>query len=201
MTSTVTIRFGEKDQKLRGWLSQFAASNDMSKVIKLACYLLSGLQADEGLLALLPEIQDRQAPSQPAKNISQATKKQETSQDILADIMQEIALLRESLVSQQGGEQSTSPTPMVDSRHRHEVQQPGQPVANTQHATWGNEQPSQPTTSSGLDMSPRRRGKSNPKLIRPHQKAADASVIDAEDARRRLLDSIKAYGKEFRRNG
>ena len=60
-TPAVTIRFYEEDAELLNWLKQFAERHDMTNVIKVACYVFSGLQPDQGLLALLPDIQNQQA--------------------------------------------------------------------------------------------------------------------------------------------
>ena len=67
-TPAGTIRFYDEDAELLNWLKQFADRHDMTNVIKLACYVLSGLQPDQGLLALLPESTDtNQAPPSQAR--------------------------------------------------------------------------------------------------------------------------------------
>lgn len=95
----VVVRFNvEQDAALLEWLTPFAASYDMTKVIRLACYALAGLEPEQGLLALLPAIKKRQNGSGPRMQRSPA---QEVTYDALAEVMQELAALRAAVIEQQ----------------------------------------------------------------------------------------------------
>lgn len=189
--SRITIRFGEKEADLREWLGQFAATYDMSKVIKLACYLLSGLEADEGLLALLPNIEARKESQPPAES---PVNEQESTSDMFAAMMQEIAALREAVIEQR--EETNTPAeesiPVSDSRRRR--QQKRAPIT---HPTLPEElfEP-EPVAASGLNMSRERRRTGPPKLVTAPE---PIPVMDDEDIHKRFWASIRAFEKELRR--
>jgi hypothetical protein len=183
----ITIRFDDSDAELIQWLGQFAQTQTMTKVVKLACYMLAGIQPEEGLLALLPEVQQTVPP--PAQATPDPVPHEETS-DALAAVMQELLALREELTQQR----TVHSAPVSSSRAPSPTPPPSLP-----EQSWPVDSPEPvPVTSSGLDMSgPRRRRTPLPEPI-PHSQPAEP-VFDAEDARRRLVASIHAYGKEFQK--
>jgi hypothetical protein len=189
--SRITIRFGEKEADLREWLGQFAATYDMSKVIKLACYLLSGLEADEGLLALMSTIQAKKEPQQLTET---STKEQESTSELFATMMQEIATIKEAVLEQrtEPNPPSEESIPLSDSRRRR--QQKRAPLTNPTlpEALFEPE----PVAASGLDTSRERRRTGPPKVITPPE---PIPVMDDEDINKQFWASIHAFGQEVRR--
>ena len=92
------IRFDAHDAELEQWLGGFAQSQSMTKVVKLACYLLAGLEPPPHLQALLPYVQPPRAPS--ARRVAPPYGR-EVPGDALARVMQELAALR-ALMAEQG---------------------------------------------------------------------------------------------------
>ena len=198
MPNTATIRFNPGEEALRDWLSQFAHTHDMSKVIKLACYMLSGLTPDDGLLALLPEIQQRQAAPAAPPVVPDTVPAQEATQDRFAEIMQELAALREALTQNSAPAEQTQTSanvaPVSDSRRRRKPKQPLRPSSEVASVAPDD---LQPVESSGLDMSRRRRA-GPPKLleneaVEGERFEAGKGAFDPKEASRRLLESIRAY--------
>lgn len=183
----ITIRFDENDAELTYWLGQFAQNQTMTKVVKLACYLLSGIQPEEGLLALLPEVQNELEPPTIVEEPPTPSPREDTN-DALAAVMQELAALREELIQQRDA-------------------QPHQPASDHQAAR----PPSPPDTlpeevpsgrgfvaASGLDMGGPRRKRTHPLEPVPRSQPTEAP-LDSEECRRKLLDSIYAFSKESQR--
>lgn len=199
------VRLTEEDVELAEWLGQFAHSQTMTKVVKLACYMLSGIQPEAGLLAMLPEIRDQQVEPHPAYSEPVPTElPSEDTGDALAAVMQELSALREELRDQQAYSASEAPA-MSDRRRRH-YEKHGPPDGDSDAwsrrdifdpSPWASQE-EETTRSSGLDMSPRRRPPGPPKITQPAT-PVENPVMDAEEARRRLVASIHAYGKEFKR--
>lgn len=186
----ITIRFNEDDDELIEWLGQYAQSSNMTKVVKLACYLLAGIQPQEGLLALMPE--ERFAHAAPARTHKTAS----TTRDIhatLTAVTQEMMALRQEISEQrlvQASEAYYDPTQALEWADQqngglHERGWFRPSPANT---------PPNPSiaASSGLDMSPRR------KSARVMSGEPFSAVFDRQEAQRQLLASIKAYGQVTR---
>jgi hypothetical protein len=193
-TPAVTIRFYDEDTELLDWLKQFAGRHNMTSVIKLACYMLSGIQPEAGLLALLPEVQSHQIePSRVQEPPAQVP--YEETNDALAAVMQELSALREE-IAQQRTEPSAQPERPPDTRSRR--QQPMPPTLPEEH--WPSDTPYRepaPVASSGLDMSGSRRRRDRPPDT-PHRNQPVEAAFDADEARRKLVASINAYGKGLR---
>jgi hypothetical protein len=203
----ITIRFDDADNELQQWLGQFAQDQTMTKIVKLALYQLAGLQPTEGLLASLPSVQAQQGDYRPFHEVVPAP--QEAAYDALATVMQELASLREAVVGRapqtisQHGEPNEERNSEVrsDSRRRRQKPKPTPVEAwPMPEASERAEIPSEPVlgASSGLDMS-RPRKRSGPPLAPATPVAPTVPELDADEARRKLLASIKAYGKEFHR--
>jgi hypothetical protein len=180
----ITIRFDENDTALTEWLGQFAHNQAMTKVVKLACYLLSGIQPEEGLLALLPEIHKESATPSLAQEIPMPTAREETN-DALAAVMQELAALRAEL-----GRQRPAQSQPSTSNHRETA--PPSPSA-----TLPEEAPVDrgPVRSSGLDMGGPRRKRTLP-LDPVSTSPPMRGEFDPEAARRELVKSIYAFSKK-----
>jgi hypothetical protein len=195
----VTIRLDESDAELIQWLGQFAQTQTMTKVVKLACYMMSGLQPEEGLLALLPDVQNQRVSPVIHQETATAISHEQTN-DALAAVMQELSSLREELV-QQRTEPSTHPElpPANHSQPRSRRKQ-SMPPPTLPEENWPTEKPHRepvPAASSGLDMSsPRRKRDRTPGAIYCSQPVE--MVFDADEARRNLLASINAYGQEMK---
>jgi hypothetical protein len=178
----ITVRFDENDEELIQWLGQFAQSQTMTKVVKLACYMMSGIQPEEGLLALLPEVQSQRIDPVPVQDAPAA---HEGTTDILAAVMQELSALREE-ITQQRAESSER----VDNRH-----------ANSRPPTLPEEDwppnTQEPVVSSGIDMGGPRRRRDRPPDV-PRREPPPEVPFDADEARRKLVESINAYGKNLR---
>jgi hypothetical protein len=190
--SRITIRFNETDADLREWLGQFAATHDMSKVIKLACYLLSGIDPDEGLLALLPNIQDKQVTQPPD---APKAEEQESTSDMFAAMMQEIAAIRAAVEQR---EETTIPAeesiPVSDSRRRR--QQKRAPDTSPLPPNEHDQEPEPVVAASGLNMSRERRRTGPPQVISVPEPVPH---VDTEEASKQFLATINAFGRELRR--
>jgi len=192
-TPAVIIRFYEEDSELLRWLKQFAEQHDMTNVIKLACYMLSGLQPQEGLLALLPDVQRQQVEPTPTLPTSDSSFHEQTS-DALAAVMQELSALREEIAQQRTVQTTTHHVPKRPREH------PERPPTLPEES-WLTSAPIPepvPVASSGLDVTgPRRKRDRPPEQAR--QGPPDEAEFDPDEARRRLVASINAYGKGVRR--
>jgi hypothetical protein len=195
-TPAITIRFYEEDAELLDWLKQFAGRHNMTSVIKLACYMLSGIQPEEGLLALLPEVQQTVQP--PAQEMPVPAPREETS-DALAAVMQELWALREELTQQRAHHSTPAPSGNGARSDTNHVPHHPTPPPSLPEESWPMDSPDPiSVVSSGLDMSgPRRRRTPLPEPTIRSQPTEP--VFDADDARRRLVASIHAYGKEFQK--
>lgn len=181
----VTIRFYEEDADLLDWLKQFAGRHNMTNVIKLACYVLSGIQPEEGLLALLPEVQNQQAYPAPVQE-SAAPSPREDTNDALAAVMQELAALREELTQQRAAQNSPV------SHHPNAPYPPPDTLPEEVPSGRGY------VASSGLDMGGPRRKRTRP--LEPVSRSQPTEApLDSEECRRRLLSSIHAFSKETQR--
>lgn len=178
----VVVRFNvEQDAALLEWLTPFAASYDMTKVIRLACYALAGLEPEQGLLALLPAIKKRQNGSGPRMQRSPA---QEVTYDALADVMQELAALRAAVMEQHASADGAyRSAPATDWRREYHEIDPD---------------PAEVVASTGLDMSRRRRGAparpTNNGWHPPH-----AGDFDAETSSRLLVKTIREFSTNLQR--
>jgi hypothetical protein len=205
MPSTMTIRFGQRDSELQAWLSQFAATYDMSKVVKLACYLLAGLHPDDGLLALLPNIREQGTAEYPNVSSDMQIVPGETNNDALAAVMQELSALREAVIDQQNGdasdEEGFSPAPLSDSRRRRKSRPHRETLPTYNNYADSPEEELEARSqvaSSGLDMSSRRKRPGSPRRT-SSVLPSTPDEFDVEDARQRLLRSLKAYGREVQK--
>jgi hypothetical protein len=192
----ITIRFDDSDAELIHWLGQFAQAQTMTKVVKLACYMLSGIQPEEGLLALLPEVQPTVQPL--VQEIPAPAPREETS-DALAAVMQELWALREELTQQRATPGISAPSGNGARSDTHHGPHHPTPPPSLPEQAWPVDSPDPiSVVSSGLDMSgPRRRRTPLPEPAIRSQPAEP--VFDADEARRRLVASIHAYGKEFQK--
>jgi hypothetical protein len=194
------IRFDAHDAELERWLGQFAQTQSMTKVVKLACYMLAGLQPSEGLLAVLPHVE--QARHLPAAPTALYMPPNEHASDALAAVMQELAALREVVA---GSPPTGIARPSYDEGR--DYWPDPVPEARRSQQTWQSEdwsqyedRPADPdgklSASSGLDMSRRRRGRGSsakraaarsPVTIQPDTRTS------ANDGALALLASIRAY--------
>jgi|SRR5690554_2554767 hypothetical protein len=171
----IMIRFDAHDAELEQWLGGFAQSQSMTKVVKLACYLLAGLEPPPHLQALLPYVQPPRAPS--ARRVAPPSGS-EVPGDALASVMQELAALR-ALMAEQGA---------------------GRPHAERTRAP-GLADDAGLVESGGLDMSARRRR--GP--VRPAREGGrvlpppDPVPVDGASNAQALIASIRAYCDEFQR--
>lgn len=190
----MTIRFSGKDAQLQGWLAQFSTTNDMSKVVKLACYLLSGLEPDDGLLALLHKVEGlrksgTESPRKPRP-------RREPTQDALAAVMQELNALRAELA-----ETRTANTPAYQDDYAKEMT-PEEAPAWTQRRSarppatlpeFAAAPEPAPSASSGLDMS-RRRKRPGPAAPASGRPPAD---FDPHEMLRILTQTTRQFGQEY----
>lgn len=138
----VVVRFNvEQDAALLEWLAPFADTYDMTKVIRLACYMLAGIDPAEGLLGLLPAVKKQQNGS--GRSTPPVTAPQPTH-DTLANVMQELAALRAAVLDRQilAGDAHRSATSTDSGREYREEEFD---TANL-------------SASGGLDITSRRRG-------------------------------------------
>lgn len=195
LPTTMTIRFSEKDADLRDWLVQFASTNDMSKVVKLACYLLSGLQPDDGLLALLQRIEGQRQSE--TEHPSAGSRTAEASQDALAAVMQELNALRTELAR---GHAAMPPSNHHDYAkqsdrgwERPAADYPLPPPATLPE--FADEPDPSLTPSAGLDMARRRKrpgaASSRGAPARP------AAEFDPHEMLRILTQTTRQFGQEY----
>jgi len=171
----ITIRFNDEDAELVEWLGQFAQSSNMTKVVKLACYMLSGIHPQEGLLAVLPE--------EHLAHISSAWrhKTASTNRDIhatLAAVTQEMVALRQEI-----SQQHPAPPLSADRGREHREEELG--TANV-------------AASGGLDITSRRRGrpaKQSDNGFHP-PRAAEADPATSSQA---LVQTILEFNSNFQR--
>lgn len=165
------IRFDAHDAELEQWLGGFAQSQSMTKVVKLACYLLAGLEPPPHLQALLPHVQPPPAPS--VRQVPPASS--EPTGDPLAGVVQELAALR-ALMAGQG----------ASAPHAERSRAPGDVG---------------PIESAGLDMSARRRGGPVRLAGegRRHIPPPGPAPMDGASNAQALIASIRAYCDEFQR--
>ncbi len=190
----MTIRFSGKDAQLQAWLAQFSTTNDMSKVVKLACYLLSGLEPDEGLLALLHKVEGLR------KSGTESPKKRqprrEPTPDALAAVLRELNALRAELAATRVGGAFAS-------AHDYAKEAPG-----TEAPAWTQRRAARPpatlpefaapldpapTASSGLDLSPRRK---RPAAAAPASGRPPAD-FDPREMLRILTQTTRQFGQEY----
>lgn len=218
---TMTVRFSDQDTAIQEWLSRFAQTNDMSKVVKLACYLLAGIQPDEGMLALLARIRAEQP--EPYAEPVYADRGEDTH-DALAAVMQELAALRHELSEQRYGagdvyddlppadeyayeEPEAYAEPVSDSRRRRQARHASRPPTLPEQEVWPLTEPSGSdrapdegdfVASSGLDMGRRRkRSSASPPYPPAERDSTPAPPLDALAAMRILTQSARDFGQEY----
>lgn len=193
----ITIRFNDDDAELVEWLGQFAQTSNMTKVVKLACYLLSGIQPQEGLLALMPEERFEHAtPARPHKTAS-------TTRDIhatLTAVTQEMMALRQEISEQRlqhAPETYHARTQGLEDATQYNIgQHAGGWLRPSPAATPPND--TVVAASPGLDMSRRRRGAP----IRPATTGWSpprAPEFDAEASSRLLVKTIREFSSNLQR--
>jgi hypothetical protein len=162
----------------------------MTKVIKLALCALAGIEPDEKLLSAFPDFQQEQDLAQDeTKPIEQ-----ETPTDALATVIQELSALREEIAQQRTEPSAQSERP-PDTRSRR--QQPMPPTLPEENWPADAHREPAPVASSGLNMSGPRRRRDRPPDT-PHRHQPVEAAFDADEARRKLVASINAYGKGLR---
>ncbi len=175
----VVVRFNvEQDAALLEWLAPFADSYDMTKVIRLACYMLAGIEPAEGLLGLLPAVKKQQNGSR--RSTLPVTPPQ-PSHD-MANVMHELAALRAAVLERQvpANESHRSGS---EWQREHREEELG--TANV-------------AASGGLDITSRRRGG----LTRPSDNGwhpARAAEADPATSSQALVQTILEFNSNFQR--
>lgn len=201
----IMIRFDENDAGLVEWLGQFAQSQTMTRVVKLACYTMAGLPVPESLQAVAPSVDQTRHEPQAAPPFTRPTANEQTG-DALAEVMQELVALREAVTGQQAPRDlspnrssAEGPISLTRGGSRRGWRQPAyeaQPPWNDVPAENAppEERSSGQGAASGLGF-----GRARP---RTKPMRADPSVspplpfFDAQSAQEQLLMSIRGYGKK-----
>ena len=180
----VVVRFNvEQDAALLEWLAPFANSYDTTKVIRLACYMLAGIEPAEGLLGLLPAIKKQQNGS---RRTAQPAPAPPPVHDALADVMQELAALRATVLEQRAqpnGAYSSQETARGNTRSSG----PGDAAAIGEVAA-----------SSGIDMSRRRRS-APARVASSGGHPSQPADFDPAASTRLLLETIRDFGANLQR--
>ena len=187
----IMIRFDENDAELVEWLGQFAQSQTMTKVVKLACYMMAGLPIPDPLHAVAPGVAPARVQTYDAPPGNPPLPHQRT-RGRLAGVTKTLAALREAVTSQQAPRDPS----------------PGWPGSEAAYAaqSWDGASPgdtppeeggSREVAASGLDFSRPRHRRARP--VRPDPSVPSFSppmpVFDAQRAQEQLLMSIRGYGK------
>jgi hypothetical protein len=209
----IMIRFDEYDADLVDWLGQYAQSQTMTRIVKLACYLFAGLPVPATLESVAPGYGYTAGPQDgyeaPPANWPAAY---ESNEDTLAAVMQEIAALREAVTAQQASRSEwAEPVPdeipaqeeassmMGDSRRRRRREARAERYAGGGGDTWTPPEPEadpgggvDAQTASGLDFSRPRRSRSTASYTQDFQPAAP---IDPEPEPDTLMDGRYRIGE------
>ncbi len=198
----IMIRFDADDAELVDWLGQYAQSQTMTKMVKLACYLMAGLPIPDALQAAAPVVVPAAVEPEPVPAPRPAAYEQ--TGDTLAGVMQELAALREAVTNQQMDRapsfdefpaEDPASSIMGDSRRRRRRTVPARDEAAS---AWDDSPPGsddRAVSASGLDFSRPRRARARPMEAEPFNPPGSSPALNGLSPEQNLLQSIRRFGQ------